>query len=359
MMAIAQPERPLPPSLLDAPGGFAWWYLDLVDTEGNGCVLIWSFGLPFLPGRESAARRGRPERAGDRPSLNVAIYRDGKVALYLLQEVPSSAATWGEGDAPLRIGSSTLHTRLSSGERCVDMVVDCVLPQGTRLRGEISLRGPGCRIDAEVGDDPRHQWSPLCTAARGRARFTIDGATLLDVSGRAYHDRNGSTAPLGALGIRHWIWGRAPASDGERIWYLLWPHEGAPEAWGLTVAPDGRVRVVPELGVRLRGARLGAFGMPWWRRVELTSEGAPWLTVEHASTVDLGFFYGRWIARATDPTGFVGTGFGEAVRPGRVDRVWNRWLVSMAVHRAHGPNSPFLPLFAGARGPRPRLEVAR
>jgi carotenoid 1,2-hydratase len=355
MMAVTRPDRPLSPDLLEAPGGFAWWYLDLVDRAGNGCVLIWSFGLPFLPGRESAARAGHPQRAAERPSLNVALYRDGKPAGYLLQEVAPAAARFR--DDGMSIGTSVLHTRLSGGVRDVVMDVDCPLPDGRRLTGEVALRGPGCRIDGDAGEDPHHQWSPLCTAADGEARFRVDGAPVLDVRGRGYHDRNGSTAPLGSLGIRHWIWGRAPSSDGERIWYLLWPERGAPEAWGLTVAPDGGVTLVPDLQVRLRGPRVGVFGMPWSRRVELTRGGAPWLTVEHASTVDLGFFYGRWILRATDPTGFVGVGFGEAVRPGRVDRAWNRWLVAMAVHRLHRPNSLFLPLFSGARARPSALGV--
>lgn len=358
MLAISPPDQPLSRDLLDSPGGFAWWYMDLVDDDGNGCVLIWSFGLPFLPGRESAARRGQAERAGDRPSLNVAIYRQGRPALYLLQELDPSQADWPADGGRVRLGQSTLHTELSGGERVVHMAIDAALPSGARLTGQVSMRGRGVKLADSAGHDPHHQWSPLCTAAVGRATFSVDGRPILDVQGRGYHDRNGSTAPLGSLGISHWIWGRAPTADGERIWYLLWPERGEPEAWGLQVASDGRTQVLPDLQVRLRGARRGIFGLPWWRTVELRHGGAPWLLVAHASTVDLGFFYGRWIVRATDPTGHVGTGIGEAVRPGRVDRWWNRWLVRMAVHRAQGPNSPFLPLFAGVRGRLPALEVS-
>jgi len=280
------------------------------------------------------------------------------LVLYLLQEVAPNAAAWPADGGTVRIGRSKLHTRLSGGERVVDMALDCDLPRGQRLVGTVSLRGPGIRLDGPAGTDPHHQWSPLCTAAVGRADLAVDGRPILQVEGRAYHDRNGSTAPLGALGIAHWIWGRAPSAGGERIWYLLWPERGEPEAWGLQVAPDGRAEVIADLRVTLRGARRGIFGMPWWREVALDRDGRPWLRVEHASTVDLGFFYGRWIVRATDPTGHVGVGVGEAVRPSRVDRWWNRWLVGMAIHRVHGPNSPFLPLFAGVRRPLPELEAS-
>ena len=50
MLSLTSPDTPLDRTLLDVAGGFAWWYLDLVDERGDGLVLIWSFGLPFLPG---------------------------------------------------------------------------------------------------------------------------------------------------------------------------------------------------------------------------------------------------------------------------------------------------------------------
>ena len=63
------------PEALTAPGGFVWWYLDLTDGAGNGVVLIWSFGLPFLPGYADAARKGQGQSPASRPSLNVAVYK--------------------------------------------------------------------------------------------------------------------------------------------------------------------------------------------------------------------------------------------------------------------------------------------
>ena len=162
--------------------------------------------------------------------------------------------------------------------------------------------------------------------------------------------------PLHALGIRHWLWGRAPVGNGERIWYLLWPERGEPVAYGLEVDPSGAVRLLDGLEVRRSGARLGIFGMPWARRVALSHEGRPWLHIDHVDLVDNGFFYQRWLPRVTAPDGSVSRGVAEAVRPGRVDRAWNRWLVRMAVHQTHRPNSPFLPLFAGVRG-RPALPA--
>jgi len=291
----------------------------------------------------------------------VALYERGQTRLYLLQELDPSACDWAVDASRVQLGDSRLETRIEGGRRTCAMHVDVPLPgRSRRLTGTVHLVGAPVRPPAGLAGDPRHQWTPLTTAAAGRADFRVDGQPFLTLRGRAYHDRNGSTAPLDGLGIRHWVWGRAPAGEGERVWYLLWPHQGPPVAWGLDIAPDGVVQVHASLGVRRSGPRVAGFGMPWWRRLDLTLDGAPWLQVDHRRLVDSGFFYLRWLTTARTPDGAASTGVSEAVRPGRVDRAWNRPLVRMAVHHRDGPNSPFLPLFAGVRHPwgRPAIEEA-
>ena len=318
-------------------------------------MIIASFGLPFLPGRESSARKGRPELPSARPSLNVAVYKEGRRALYLLQEIEPSQVTWAAGTETTKMGASSFSSVLEQGQRRCMIDLDMPLPgREQRLTGTVRMGGPQVRVANPPAGDPRHQWTPLCTATSGQAELEVDGRPFLSLRGRGYHDRNGSTEPLDALGIRHWLWGRAPSGDGERIWYLLWPTRGEPIAWGLEVGRDGAAVVREDLQVVLAGPRLGWFGMPWHQRIELRRQGEPWLHVEHDQLVDDGFFYQRWLALTRSPDGSVGRGVAEAVRPRRVDQGWNRWLVRMAVHRPGGRNSPFLPLFAGVidRGSR-------
>jgi carotenoid 1,2-hydratase len=346
MMSIARVEESISEDVLDHPGAFVWWYVDLVDAEGTGCVVIWSFGLPFLPGIESSNRGIAPTVPRSRPSVNVAVYRRGRAILYTLQEVPTAEVRHSPGE--WRIGRSVFRSADGSGRRNVHIDLDLTLPGGAVLRGEVRVEGAACRVPAGLGDDPRHQWSPLCSATDGSARFEVDGVVLAEISGRAYHDRNVSVKPLGSLGIRHWLWGRVSSGSSERVWYLLWPERGAPEVWGLEIGEDGQVQMVPNLKAHLHQPRLGVFGMPWWRRLTLTRGADVWLDVEHRNAVDLGFFYGRWIVEGRSANG-VGSGFAEAVRPGRVDRWWNRPLVRMAVERVGSQNSRFLPLFAGVR----------
>ena len=84
MIVLDHPNAPICSSVIHQPGGFAWWYAELLDDKGNGMVLIWSFGLPFLPGYKSANDSGKPETPLSRPSLNVALYEAGEPSFYLL-----------------------------------------------------------------------------------------------------------------------------------------------------------------------------------------------------------------------------------------------------------------------------------
>ena len=89
MISLTPPRHLRPPATLQSSGGFLWWYLDLTDDDGNGMVLIWSFGLPFLPGLASEARAGRPKQPAESPSVNVVLYRNGRADFCLLYTSPS------------------------------------------------------------------------------------------------------------------------------------------------------------------------------------------------------------------------------------------------------------------------------
>ena len=60
MLQLDDPHRPADRDLLASPGGFAWWYVDALDEQGNGIVCIWSWGLPFLPGDRAAHNPDKP-----------------------------------------------------------------------------------------------------------------------------------------------------------------------------------------------------------------------------------------------------------------------------------------------------------
>jgi hypothetical protein len=354
---------PLAPAAMRAPGGFTWWYLDALDGEGNGVVLIWSWGLPFLPGW-TAAQRHAPLPAQEAPSLNVVIYRRGRPDFYLLQPWPAASASWDQESGVLTMGASRLHAPpAQAGEPAtVTVSLDCPVSGGAgRLQGTIRVQGMVRQPVAAPGPPSAvaHDWSPVMPGARAEVDLTCADRRWRMTDLPAYHDRNAACCPIDRMGIRRWTWGRvSDAAGASRIWYCVEPEvEGqAPVWWGLEVEPDGRTVCRLLDAPRHRGWRWDRFGVAIPGHTRLQVQGTPWLTVRHVGTLDRGFFYVRTRARATGPglTAADLPAITEWVLPQRVDRPWHLPLVRMAVDQAAtgAPSSRFVGLFTGPRGGR-------
>jgi hypothetical protein len=359
MLAIDDPTRPLDPTLLTRPGGFAWWYADLRDERGSGLVLIWSFGLPFLPGYAAAERAGRAELPRARPSLNIAVYERDALVFYQLTEHAPADCEWDPPTSRWRFGRSTFVTEdLDGGKRALRIALDCDIPASNeRLTGTVEVLGTAARnLQSRVAPVPAdgapHVWTPLILPAIGHATLFVGARRLLELTGRAYHDRNGGSVALHRLGMRHWLWGRVAFAGEERVYFVCYPRERAklPLVVALTFHEDGRIEELVGATATRRGVRLARFGMHWWSHLVIArADGTPWLDVRSAPPTDDGPFYLRTPLEARTGEGARGQGLGELCRPDRVDRALERPFVRMRVHQTAAPNSPFLPLFTGRR----------
>lgn len=351
MIEIGDAGREQPPELERASGSFAWWYADLVTPRGDGAVLIWSYGLPFLPGYAAAARAGHPQPPRSRPSVNLVAYRGGKANVYLLQEVAREDADGGTGGEQ-RIGACRFRRRVDGGRLRLDAELDCPLP-GTRERLTGELRLAGTARAAERGTHSggaAHVWTPLTGPAEGEMVLRMGARTVADVRGRAYHDRNHGGVPLHDLGIGRWIWARFPLPDRERIVYLLWPEDGGePRCLALELGADGRTERLDGVSAYPEGRRWTALGPSLPACLRLRRVGRAWATLRPRAPVDAGPFYLRFLCDMEDADGRSALGWGELCHPARVDLPLHRPLVRMRVHRAGRRNSPWLPLFSGPR----------
>lgn len=355
----------LSPNLLTAPGGFLWWYADLIDEKGNGLVVIWSFGLPFLPGYASAARRGNPPRPVQKPSLNVSIYRRGRPDFYLLQEFAPDEVQWLADDDGDRwtFGKSRLRSYVDDGQRHLHLDLHLQVPSMARPTTiELMASGPG-RWDEPGCHDPAHRchaplpehdWTPLLCACPGRADINIDGRPST-FEGRLYHDRNGGAIPLQDLGIEDWIWGRVALPEGDFIFYVLQGSQGLYESLYLLVDEEGATKRLTNCHLRRGKARKNLSGLTWWPEMAVEVDHRDWLHIEHRHVVDSGPFYLRSILEARNRRGETSRGIAEFCQPHRIDRMLHRPLVNMRVHRRPGrddadrANSSWLPLFTGPR----------
>mgnify|MGYP007011826086 CR=1 FL=1 len=354
MIRLAATGAEVDPGCLDAEGGFLWWYADILNERGDGAVLIWSFGLPFLPGYTQQAREGRAPRCGDVPSLNVALYEGGEPVHYLLQRYPSSECGWDGADL-WTFGTSTLRRERGEGHYRISAELDAALP-GTdaRLQGTITLHGAP-RGAIALGEPLRspHLWCPLVPHGQGRADLRWGGRSFC-MEGVAYHDRNHAPVALDRLGIDRWIWGRV--SDDERtcIAYLLWPQGGgAPTLIGLEGERSGHLREVPQLTLDGLEEERTHWGMTDLRSFRLLSEGRPWLQMQRETRLDHGPFYVRTQTWARMGEGPARRGVQESVLPARLDLARHRPLVRMRVHDLAHTTSVWNPLFLG--GPQQRL----
>lgn len=360
MIQMGSPEREPGPEVFHAPGGFAWWYVDVITPSGDGLVLIWSLGLPFLPGYASAARRGTPQQPAQRPSINVALYQRGAAGFYLLQELPETDAEWRTPDAAapaeqngaaehaLSLGRSRFRSWTEQGRRRVQVELDCAVP-GTRerLTGTVRLVGAARQPAPVAAGDATHLWTPLTGPAHATVHLRVGARVVAELQGRAYHDRNHGTVPLHDLGIHSWVWGRVPLRDRELVYYLLRPSGGAePRCIGLEIDDTGVLHAAEGLQVEWADSRRTWGGLRWPERMRLHRNGEHWATVQHLPPVDSGPFYLRFQTFVTAGEQQE-RGWGELCRPARVDLARHRPLVRMRVHQAAGSNSPWLPLFTG------------
>lgn len=349
-MISIQPALPGPtPGLLHHHGGFLWWYAELVNEDGDGAVLIWSYGLPFLPGLAQAARDGNAGAIGERPSLNLAIYRRGELDGYWLQEFAPDDVAW-DGSDHWRFGQSTLRVRRVQGQIELQAELSLALRAGPPLDGTLRLRGVAASA-AVYGDDARHVWTPLMGPGRGELDLRCGDASW-QLEAPAYFDRNHGTAMLHELGIGTWLWAHGVGADEQRVAYVLLPDgDGSPEAFGVRIDAAGRTTVVEGLRAELGAARTTRFGMPEWPCWSVCDAAGEWLRVEAQHRIELGPFYLRHACSTTGADGVVRPGMAEVIRPDRIDLGRHRPLVQMRVGRPDR-DSMWRPLFTGPRSGR-------
>ncbi|MDQ3264363.1 MAG: carotenoid 1,2-hydratase [Myxococcota bacterium] len=213
-----------PLQLPEGPGSYRWYYLD-VSSEEVTVVVIFMVGSLFSPHYSRAGRRGGHPRAHS--AINVAVYRNGERKSWVLSEYPD--ALLEEDGGCLRIGRSTL--RLAADGRLTAEVQERTAPWGKplELRLELTPEGPG-HPAIRLVEGLEHWWQPH--APRARARVWLPGESLV-FEGRAYHDGNHGSVPLGS-DLRGWDWLRT--HDGERttISYRPW-HPRTSRSWQVEV----------------------------------------------------------------------------------------------------------------------------
>lgn len=348
MIGLSSPEDTIEPRLSDAPGGFFWWYLDLVDPHGDGLVLIWSQNLPFLPDVAYGLRNGDRPLPRAHPSINVVVHQAGRPTFYALQQHEAGDWSWDPAGRTWQIGGSTLRFAVGpDGAAVLTAALDCPIPAtGDRLRGTVRVTGQRRLPGETVRRTSPHLWCPLMTATTGTASLSW-GSGSAELSGRAYFDRNESDTALPHLGIDRWWWGRIPLPGRELIYYRVDGQEGRREMV-LEVREDGSSRLAEAPDIQLGPLRRGVYGLRYPREITFRDPDGQGVTAAVQHVVEDGPFYQRFVV-AAEAGAERATGVAELVVPDRIALPGFRPLVEMRVYRVGDRNSMWLPLFTGGR----------
>ncbi len=309
MITLTPPRLGLPQLWVEKRGAFLWWRLDVLGEGGNSLVLMWSYGLPFLPGYLTSCRDHDPPPPSLRPSLKVVIHRNRKPTFRTLQEYLPRECQWdyprGPGDtSPHRwaFGSSTIVVSPTSDEGFHLNADLCLQDPGThahhRLSVEMqaSLRSTHAPRGSTIPPPPlisslperhalHHRWSPLIKPTTATVAEHCERGNHPWI-GRAYLDHQGSPAPFSELGIRHWIWGHAPFEGAELVYFLAWSEDRSqPPLHRVLWITEHETLVHHPLVVGRNRTRLGRYGMPWWQHLSFRGpHGA--LDIHVAAPVD-------------------------------------------------------------------------
>ena len=341
MIDVGPAHGDFSPTLLGKPGAFVWWYVDVVDESGSGAVLLWSFGLPFLPG-VSPAREPRLH-----PALSLAIYERGRAQFDVLQELDPARCVWGDRSWTLE-GSRITRTDVDGRVR-IDAELALPIPGGSMATGTLSLEG-AIRAGGS-SRDARHSWEPIALGGARAALTLASEGHVFRVEGSGYFDRNGGEVPLGAPGVRSWRWGRV--SFEERTLVFTWvEHDETTRARLFESDGSGGFTEHAVQHSAFEGWRPSGLGPAWPQRIALESDIGR-VVFEQEPPLEASPFYLRSPVSALVDGG-PGRGLSEHVLVHQLDRPYHRPFVDMRVHRTAGANSFWLPLFSGPRGGRLR-----
>lgn len=342
--------------------GYCWWYVDLVDREGSGLVLIWSWGLPLVRSVQGHGR-DRPARV---PYVNLCWYDRGRLRAFALDEYPMDGASMqiNDGGALWRMGRCRFESSTTdAGSVSLRASVDFVLPGGRpAMRATVDLTGP--LVDAgSLTSEPdvatakqgvkgaEHLWSPRVLLGAGHAALWEDDRVVDEIAGDGYHDANLGTGDLSDSDLRGWWWGHAMDGDQRLVYYVAEHRDGQRAAMGFRADRSGEVRALASGGVHMWKRAWSLWGPRWFRRIGIR-DGDRDLTVEAVRTVENGPFYVRHLTRCVrdgKPTGRTVSGVGEYLDVQRLGQRPLTSLVNMRVHHVGAENARSLPLFYGLR----------
>lgn len=300
-----------------APGGYRWWYLDALSSDGqHGLTIIAFIGSVFSPYYAAARRRcaGGLADPTNHCAVNVALYERALGHRWAMTE--RGRRDLGRSEDHLQIGPSSLAW---SGDTLTLTLDEVTVPWPSRIRGVVRVRTPAWTPHPLTLDGAgRHHWSVLAPCAQVEVSLR---EPALAWSGPAYLDSNWGNEALEQAFVR-WDWTRARLRDDSTVvFYDVQRSDGSLASWGRRFDAAGAqvLDTAPE-GVSLPRTAWGV------QRQGRSDAGHPGRVT---ATLESGPFYARSLVNAHwfgEPV----TAFHESVSLRRFDA---RWVQAMLPFR--------------------------
>ncbi len=288
------------------PGGYRWWYLDVVSDCGQYSMVVIGFiGSVFSPYYARARRRG----SGDpyaHCSINAILYGPRSKRWAMTERTGDQLSGDAQGIA---VGPSALTW---SGDTLEAHIDEVCTPWPRRLRGRIRIEPDQLQHDAyTLHSNARHHWWPI--APRARAEVHLEQPDV-SFSGSGYIDTNFGEESL-EQGFIYWDWTRAespePGDATPALTYHVVQRDGHEHTLALALAPDGLLtQTRPPIAQRLprSGWRVSRHARndepitdvrtledtPFYARSLIRTGGDPSSTLMHES-LSLTRFESRWV----------------------------------------------------------------
>ena len=311
---------------IEAPGGYAWWYLDALSPEGDGLVCILFAGSVFSPRYAARVRQGERALPTEHCAVNLALYKGGRQIAWVMAE-HSGPQEFSEGR--VAVGGSVME---SSGGRVRVTIDEQVTPFfghgfGRRVKGTIrmtSRAAPFAESALSVGGRT-HAWRALVPRGEVEADFPSLGVKFRGVG---YHDRNHGDGRLGDAFSR-WGWARRHREDGTDVLYSVVEKDGTRRALWAS-AGDDQIATPREATPLPDGAsRSARWGMRLPSRFGVTTDEGRVLHCTPTTLLEQAPFYNRFRARISDGDDSAPDTqtLGEWLDLDRFSSRWNQFLI--------------------------------
>lgn len=298
------------------PGGYRWWYLDVVSDCGEYSVVVIGFiGSVFSPYYARARKRGKQDPFAH-CAINPIIYGPRGKRWAMTERTGDQFSGGPDGIA---VGPSSMRWR---GDALIVDIDEVCNPWPRRIRGRIVLHPQRMQSNAyALHGSGRHRWWPAAPLARAEVAFEDPALTF---SGSAYLDTNVGDEPLES-GFLCWDWTRTetptPGLETPALTYHTVQRDGHESTLALAVDAKGDlVRAEPPIAQRL--PRSG------W---QVTRHARNDLPITSVRTLEDTPFYARSLIRAGEEPG--ATLMHESLSLTRFESPWVQFLLPFRMPR--------------------------